>query len=180
VEGREAILPAGTLARMPPMVVHGFRNGSPDAEVRYLNLHAPGRGFAGYLRALRDWLPAAYDQEPPPAEGIRPAGDAVIGGAALPADVEEIGVAEMRCEPGDPPAPPHVHERHLESLYVLEGELAVSAGAHELRAPAGSWVRLPAGVPHVVAAGGSRAARFLDVHTPSCGLGRLDQRPAAG
>jgi hypothetical protein len=26
-------------------VVHGFRNGS-DAELRYLNLHAPGQGFA--------------------------------------------------------------------------------------------------------------------------------------
>ncbi len=38
-------MPAGTLARVPPDVVHGFRNGS-DAELRYLNLHAPGQGFA--------------------------------------------------------------------------------------------------------------------------------------
>ena len=35
-------LPAGTLARVPPNVVHGFRNGS-DSEVRYLNFHAPAR-----------------------------------------------------------------------------------------------------------------------------------------
>src|SRR4051794_11513489 len=53
VDGREVALPAGTLARIPPLVVHGFRNGSPD-EVRYLNLHAPGESFADYLRAMRD------------------------------------------------------------------------------------------------------------------------------
>src|SRR5918992_1650828 len=33
-------VPAGSLARVPPDVVHGFRNAT-DAEVRYLNLHAP-------------------------------------------------------------------------------------------------------------------------------------------
>ena len=46
-------VPAGTLVRVPPMVVHGFRNAS-DAELRYLNLHAPGMRFADYLRAMRD------------------------------------------------------------------------------------------------------------------------------
>ena len=39
-DGETAVVPAGTLARVPPLVVHGFRNGS-DAEVRYLNFHAP-------------------------------------------------------------------------------------------------------------------------------------------
>src|SRR3954454_23591748 len=29
LDGREVALPAGTLARIPPLVVHGFRNGSP-------------------------------------------------------------------------------------------------------------------------------------------------------
>src|SRR3954465_4400743 len=42
--GAPVAVPAGALARMPPMVVHGFRNAS-DEDVRYLNLHAPGRGF---------------------------------------------------------------------------------------------------------------------------------------
>jgi mannose-6-phosphate isomerase-like protein (cupin superfamily) len=40
-EGESVVAPAGTLARVPPLVVHGFRNGS-DAELRYLNFHAPG------------------------------------------------------------------------------------------------------------------------------------------
>src|SRR6185436_11828342 len=53
LDGDEVIVPAGMIARVPPLVVHGFRNGS-DAEMRYLNLHAPGVGFADYMRGLRD------------------------------------------------------------------------------------------------------------------------------
>src|SRR3954447_5392703 len=41
VEDEPLGVPAGTLALVLPLVVHGFRNAS-DADVRYLNLHAPG------------------------------------------------------------------------------------------------------------------------------------------
>jgi mannose-6-phosphate isomerase-like protein (cupin superfamily) len=75
--GDEAVAPAGTLVRVPPLVVHGFRNRSA-ADVRYLNFHAPGRGFASYLRALRDGRRLVYDQEPPPADGGGPPSDAVF------------------------------------------------------------------------------------------------------
>ena len=84
------VVPAGTLARVPPLVVHGFRNAS-DADVRYLNFHAPGKGFNVYMRALRDGREAAYDQHAPPADGGRPTTDAVIGGAEVA--VEEPGAA---------------------------------------------------------------------------------------
>src|SRR3954453_13772846 len=67
-DGGEGAAPAGSLARVPPLVVHGFRNAS-DADVRYLNFHAPGEGFADYLRALRDGREFSYDQYPPPAGG---------------------------------------------------------------------------------------------------------------
>ena len=46
---QETVVPAGTLVLAPPFVVHAFRNGSA-ADVRYLNFHAPGAGFADYLR----------------------------------------------------------------------------------------------------------------------------------
>jgi uncharacterized cupin superfamily protein len=59
-DGGEVLAPAGTLVRVPPMVVHGFGNTSGD-EVRYLNLHAPGRRFADYLRAMRDGRTFVYD-----------------------------------------------------------------------------------------------------------------------
>jgi mannose-6-phosphate isomerase-like protein (cupin superfamily) len=54
---------------------------------------------------------------------------------------------------------------------VLTGELALTSGARELRAPAGSWVQVPAGVEHGVSTPGPEPVRLLDVHTPSCGFG---------
>jgi mannose-6-phosphate isomerase-like protein (cupin superfamily) len=151
--GEELGLEAGTLVRVPPLVVHGFRNAS-DAEVRYLNLHAPGRRFADYLRALRDGREFTYDQEPPPEDGVRsPADVAVARGEGMLAEVEEIAVAE-RSEPVDPRV-----EDVLISLYVLEGELA----AGDVRAGAGAWLNVPAGTEHAIACDG----RYLEIRTPA-------------
>jgi mannose-6-phosphate isomerase-like protein (cupin superfamily) len=176
-EGEALVVPAGTLVRVPPLVVHGFRNAS-DAELRYLNFHAPGQGFADYMRALRDGRSRSYDQEPPPADGGRPKTEAVVGGDelradrfSLLADVEAIGICEAWSDPGGPAPPPHLHQRHVESLYVLEGELALMAGERELRARAGSWVQVPPGVPHTLSFTGSERVRFLSLHAPNCGFG---------
>jgi mannose-6-phosphate isomerase-like protein (cupin superfamily) len=172
-----AVVPAGTLARVPPLVVHGFRNGS-DAEVRYLNLHAPGQQFADFLRALRDGRTFSYDQHPPPEDGGRPITEAVVDGreavaegVALLADVDAIGICESSVEPGRAVPPAHVHRRHVESFYMLEGELTFTVAGDELRADAGSWVQVPAGVPHTFTVTGNRPARFLNLHTPSCDFG---------
>ncbi len=181
IEDEGIVVPAGTLARVPPLVVHGFRNGS-DAELRYLNLHAPGRGFADFLRALRDGRTFSYDQYPPPPDGGRPPTGAVVGSnglvaerpglrVALLADVEEIGISELWSDPGGLSPPPHLHRRHVESFYVLEGEMTFTVGGRELRAEAGSWVQVPPGVPHTFALTGTRPVRLLDLHTPSCGFG---------
>jgi len=166
-EGESVAVPAGTLARVPPLVVHGFRNGT-DAELRYLNLHAPGVGFADYLRATRDGRALSYDQHPPPADGGRAPGDAVIGGGEagsdgrmLLADLPELSVTEAWS--GAEPA--HAHVSRVASLYVLEGELALTAGGQELRAPAGTWAQVPAGVTHAVSAWGG-PARYLELHSP--------------
>ena len=98
--GEEVVAPAGTLVRVPPLVVHGFRNAS-DAELSYLNFHAPGEGFADYLRAARDGRTIDFDQEPPPPHGSSPATEAVIGGDSAACDgmqvlvdVEEIAIAD--------------------------------------------------------------------------------------
>jgi mannose-6-phosphate isomerase-like protein (cupin superfamily) len=191
-------VPAGTLARVPPLVVHGFRNDG-DADVRYLNFHAPGLAFADYLRALRYGRAFEYDQHPPPADGSGSTADAAVGGSelvadrpelrvALLADVDEIAISEVLSDPGGVSPPPHVHRRHVESFYVLEGEMRLTAGGRELRAEAGSWVQVPPGVPHTFALAGDGPVRFLDVHTPSCGFGdfiralhhaRTDDEPAA-
>jgi mannose-6-phosphate isomerase-like protein (cupin superfamily) len=202
-EDSVVVVPAGTLARVPPLVIHGFRNAS-DADVRYINLHAPGMDFANYLRAMRDRRPYSYDQHPPPEDGGRPLSEATVGDVsfvadrpslrvALLADSEEIGISEAWSDPGGPPAPLHVHPRHVETFYVLAGEMAFTVGpggtsrfpqtpstgphartggyaaGRELHAVAGSWVQIPAGVPHMFAFPGSEPVRFLNLHTPSCG-----------
>jgi len=172
---------AGTLARVPPMVVHGFRNGT-DADVVYLNFHAPGTGFADYMRALRDGRTPDFDQEPPPPDGVRPAAEAVVGGAevlagdpvrhaVLLADTPEVAIAELGGEPGGPPTPAHVHDRHAESFYALDGELTVTVGGRELRLEPGDWLTVPPGVAHTVAIPGPGAARFLNLHAPGSGFG---------
>jgi mannose-6-phosphate isomerase-like protein (cupin superfamily) len=181
IEDDRVAVPAGTLVRVPPLVVHGFCNGS-DSEARFLNLHAPGRRFADYMRARRDGRTFTYDQEPPPPDGTRPATEAVVGGVeilvdrpglrvALLADIEALAVAEVRSAPGGVAPPAHVHRRHVESFYVLEGELAFTLADGELRAGAGDWVQVPPDTAHTFAVAGETEVRFLDFHSPSCGFG---------
>ncbi|MBJ7332177.1 MAG: cupin domain-containing protein [Solirubrobacteraceae bacterium] len=101
LEDREVAVPAGTFARVPPMVIHGFRNAS-DADVRYLNLHAPGEHFAQFMRGLRDGFQVPeYDQHDPPDEGIRPPSEASLtsGGGVL-CDHPELTVQELALAPG--------------------------------------------------------------------------------
>src|SRR5439155_13706155 len=93
-DGAETGVPAGTLVRVPPHVVHGFRN-AVDAELRYLNLHAPGEGFADYMRGLRDGERIDFDQHDPPPDGGRPASEAMIGGAQVLADRPGLRVARL-------------------------------------------------------------------------------------
>lgn len=176
LEDEPAVLPAGALARVPPLVIHGYRNAS-DGDLRYLNLHAPGMGFGEYLRALRDGRPHSFDQHEPPADGGRPTADAILGrGAfaadgsgwrrALLADDAEIRIEEVWGDPGEPSTPAHVHRGQLEAFYVLEGAMTFRIGERELRADAGSWVRVPPGLEHTFAPVGDRPARFVDVHAP--------------
>jgi quercetin dioxygenase-like cupin family protein len=96
-EPEEHVLPAGTLALAPPLLVHGFRNAA-DEELRYLNLHAPGAAFADYLRGVNP----AFDQHEPPADGGRPLTDALVvppGTAGVLVERDEIRV-EARDEAG--------------------------------------------------------------------------------
>ena len=169
-------------ALVPPDVVHTFRNDGPG-ELRYFNLHAPGMGFARYLQGLYDEeLAAPFDQHPPPEAGGRDPGPVIAGTGELVADrpsfevtlladAPELGITSSRAAPGGPSPPLHFHLRHAESFCVLEGEMSFSLEGSELYAEAGSWVHVPPKAVHTFAFPGSDDARFLNVHTPSCGFG---------
>ncbi len=103
----EIQVPAGRFARVPPLVVHGFANRGGE-ELRYLNFHAPGVGFADYMRGLRDGRTVVYDQEPPPATGTRPKTDARVE--------DGVDIDAIRIEV--------VEGGALGMGYVLDGELA--------------------------------------------------------
>jgi quercetin dioxygenase-like cupin family protein len=155
VEDEQVAVGAGSLARVPPGVVHGFRNAS-DADMRYLNFHAPGRAFATYMRGLRDGVKVVYDQHDPPADGGRPISEVeVTSGGDVLTDVEAIrverisGATELRL----------VYQ--LSSYFALEGDLELTAGAEEIYGPEGSWVQIPPGREHAV------DGVFLRVTAPS-------------
>jgi quercetin dioxygenase-like cupin family protein len=85
-EGERVVrAPAGTIVVVPPNVAHAFRNDDAEDAV-FLNVHTPDEGFAQFLRDLRDGRPAQFDSQDLPADGQRPATDAVIAGGRYEGD----------------------------------------------------------------------------------------------
>jgi uncharacterized cupin superfamily protein len=52
-------------------------------------------------------------------------------------------VHDNTIPPGSPGPRPHIHRRHEEAFYVLEGELTVRVGQRKIVAPVGSFVVVP-------------------------------------
>jgi mannose-6-phosphate isomerase-like protein (cupin superfamily) len=95
---------------------------------------------------------------------------------------ERFCVFESAIGPGEGP-PMHLHRRHIEAIYVVEGLLEIQAGHEKIAAPAGSFVLSPAGSPHAFTNAGSGEARFLGFAAPGGidrfleGLGLISSRP---
>lgn len=149
VEDERVTVPVGRFAIVPPLVVHGFRNAG-DAELRYLNFHAPGVGFADYMRGLRDGRTVSYDQEDPPEDGGRPIELAEVSDRA---DVDAIAIVEVT---GSQDAD------GLRFYYALDGELVLTAGGNAFRGAPGAWMEVAgahtaAGARYLVVNSGPRA-----------------------
>ncbi len=107
-------------------------------------------------------------------------------GVTLLADLEQLAVVEVHAAPGWGKSPPHVHARHGEALYVLDGELALQLEDGVRRVAPESWAFVPPEVVHAIEVAGDTPARFLVFHTPGSGYGdyvrgevaEFDQRPA--
>jgi quercetin dioxygenase-like cupin family protein len=124
---------ARSYVAVPPNVVHTFTNEGP-AEVRWLNFHAADGGFAAYLRARGDGGDLGWDSFDPPADGGRPACDAVVSPAGEGEPVESDGregllkgaLRDLRVTElvlGAPYAGPDVQraERHLDAYFAIGG-----------------------------------------------------------
>ena len=76
-------------------------------------------------------------------------------------------LTEFTVAPPPTPGPPlHIHKDAHEAMYVLEGELQVTLGEQTMRAPAGSFVYVPKGMPHTLANSGPLPAKILIILTP--------------
>ena len=180
LENGERSLGPGSVALVPPDVVHTFRNDGPD-DLRFFNFHAPGMGFDRYLQGLYDAeFTTPFDQHPAPEEGERDPSLVIAGAGEIVArrpalevvllgDAAELGISSSRSAPRGPSPPPHFHPRHAETFHVLEGEMIFTLDGSEIHAPAGSWVHVSPGAVHTFALPGSEDVTFLSVHTPSFG-----------
>ncbi len=106
-----------------------------------------------------------------PVEAEHIAGDDDLG-VTLLADLEQIGIVEVRSPPYCDAGPPlHAHAKHAEAFFIFDGELTFRLEDGEHRAERETWVFVPPEVVHTFAVTGDSPARFLDIHVPSSGFG---------
>ena len=81
-------------------------------------------------------------------------------------------------EPAGFGPPLHIHRDAAEAFYVIEGEYVIFLDDREFVCPAGSFIFIPAGLPHGFRVG-SVASRKLNLYTPAAMVGYFDDVAAA-
>jgi quercetin dioxygenase-like cupin family protein len=88
----------------------------------------------------------------------------------------ETGGVLSLLEADEPPGfgpPLHIHHDSAEAFYVLEGEYIIFLEGREVSCPAGSFIFIPAGIPHGFRVG-KMASRKLIFYTPAAMVGYFD------
>jgi quercetin dioxygenase-like cupin family protein len=90
-------------------------------------------------------------------------------------DVEQLTLSWFRYEPGEEGPDPHVHRRHTDAFYLLEGELEFGLGpdVQRLTRGAGTLAAAPPNVVHTFSNTSGSTATFLNIHAPSMGFGEM-------
>jgi quercetin dioxygenase-like cupin family protein len=180
VHDEEKLLDPGAFVSAPPEVVHGFRTTSRSV---FLNLHTPDGGSpttCGRATAVRR---AASTASPRRRAAVRRRrkpvfwqarrGRAARGEPAGWATIKPARGARadrVRARARVRGAGPHSHDDHVDSFYVLDGEVDFLAGDEWMRLPVGSFVAAPKGVRHRVRKRDGQRARLLNIHAPSTGF----------
>ena len=169
----------GTSVAVPPGIVHGFRVPG-RAGARYLNIHAPDAAFIEYLRHAVVGEKFGWDSQDVD-EPYGPA-DAIVAGPGggerlkrrlienlIRAETTELSLFEMtffddRWEGVDP----HSHDDHVDSFFVLDGEVEFLLGDRTERVGAGTYFAAPPNVTHGFRPVGP--ARLFNLHAPDAGF----------
>ena len=180
VHDEEKQLDQGAFVCAPPEVVHGFRSTSPAV---FLNFHTPDGGFADSLRARDRGEEGRFDSvDAPPGSGKLPTEAVFLPSgegerleannriATVKVGREELALIEFELYPGFEGPDPHAHDGHVDSFYVLDGEVDFLIGDEWLRLGAGSFVAAPIGLTHAFANRDGQHARLLNIHAPSTGF----------
>jgi quercetin dioxygenase-like cupin family protein len=86
------------------------------------------------------------------------------------AELPEYEVIELRFGPDFEGVDLHSHEDHVDSFYVLAGEVEFQVGEEVFRAGPGSFVAAPAGVTHGFQNVGGTELRMVNIHAPNAGF----------
>ncbi len=78
-----------------------------------------------------------------------------------------VSVVEHPLAPGALAGPRHTHHNEDEISYVLEGEFTIQVGDQVIKAPVGTLIYKPRGVPHTFWNQTSSPARLLEIILPS-------------
>jgi mannose-6-phosphate isomerase-like protein (cupin superfamily) len=73
----------------------------------------------------------------------------------------------------------HLHRRHEEAFYVLEGELQFKLGDEEIHARPGSTILVPPGTPHCFRNIGTGDVRWLVITGPADGVTMIEEAGSA-
>lgn len=93
--------------------------------------------------------------------------------ATAEATAGNFSLMEAAEPPGFGP-PLHIHDDAAEAFYVLEGEYIIFLDGREVSCPAGSFIYIPAGLPHGFRVG-PVASRKLNLYSPAAMLGYFDE-----
>lgn len=61
---------------------------------------------------------------------------------------------------------PHVHERHTESLYVLEGDGKMLLGSETIQISAGDFLHIPSGTIHSLEVTSQKPVKVISLQAP--------------
>jgi quercetin dioxygenase-like cupin family protein len=181
-EAERVRVPAEGFVSVPPNVIHSFAN-EGSAQARFLNFHTPDGGFAAYMRGRRDGVEASFDSFDPPADGGRPATEAVVSGpgegerlvlrnrtAFVKGSLPEICFSEFVLKGLFDGPQEHDHDDQIDSFYVLEGELDLTLeGSVHIGGPH-TLASIPRGVRHTFGHSRAGTARLLNIHAPDGGF----------